>query len=199
MTIICFQIFLYNIIMGKNKRRQLLVEDTVHNKQLSVDSVEEVDTVNWLCEATQLSIINDFTYQPASFHLFDAVKYQDINNKTKTLFREHDYTADFCLTFSPSAQMMLAKEFKVPYQELSNNNCSVYIDCKGTFNITERAFGYNQKWTWQNFKTYIYKLVPKKFFQIAGVPYKSRLTEKTRKPRKMFLGFKSISEIFGLR
>ena len=42
----------YNIIMGKNKRRQLLVEDTVHNKQLSVDSVEEVDTVNWLCEAT---------------------------------------------------------------------------------------------------------------------------------------------------
>lgn len=38
--------------MGKNKRRQLLVEDTVHNKQLSVDSVEEVDTVNWLCEAT---------------------------------------------------------------------------------------------------------------------------------------------------
>ena len=37
--------------MGKNKRRQLLVEDTVHDVQLSVDSVEEVDCVNWLCEA----------------------------------------------------------------------------------------------------------------------------------------------------
>lgn len=42
---------LYNIIMGKNKRRQLLVEDTVHDVQLSVDSAEEVDCVNWLCEA----------------------------------------------------------------------------------------------------------------------------------------------------
>ena len=42
---------LYNINMGKNKRRQLLVEDTVHDVQLSVDSAEEVDCVNWLCEA----------------------------------------------------------------------------------------------------------------------------------------------------
>ena len=190
---------LYNIIMGKNKRRQLLVEDTVHDVQLSVDSAEEVDCVNWLCEAVQLSIINDFTYQPLAFQLFDSVKYQDINNKTKTLFREHIYTADFCIMFSPSAQLILAKEFKVPYSSLSCNECSAYVDCKGTFNTQARSFGYNQKWTWQLFKTYIYKLVPKDFFKLFGVPQKSRLTEKTRKPRKMFLGFKSISETFGLK
>ena len=182
--------------MGKNKRRQLLIEDTAHDAVLSVDSQEEVDTVNWLCEAKALSVINDFSYQPPSFSLCDSVKYQDIIGKQKTLFREHVYTADFCLTFSPSAQMLLAKEFKVPYSELSNSNCSVFIDCKGTFNITERAFGYNQKWVWQKFKTYIYKLVPKKFFQIAGVPEKCVLTQKTKKPRKMFLGFKTLKEIF---
>ena len=48
--------------MGKNKRRQLLVEDTAHDAVLSVDSQEEVDTVNWLCEAKSLSVINDFSY-----------------------------------------------------------------------------------------------------------------------------------------
>ena len=48
--------------MGKNKRRQLLVEDTAHDVVLSVDSQEEVDTVNWLCEAKALSVISDFSY-----------------------------------------------------------------------------------------------------------------------------------------
>jgi hypothetical protein len=102
------------------------------------------------------------------------------------------------LSFSPSSQLELAKEFKVSYNELSNNYCSVYIDSKGTFNVTERAFGYNQKWVWQKFKTYIYKLVPKKFFQKFGVPEASINTTKTKKPRKIFQGLKQIKDIFKL-
>lgn len=47
---------------GKNKRRQLEVEDTLHGKTLLVDSVEEVDMVNWACEAAELSVIYDFEY-----------------------------------------------------------------------------------------------------------------------------------------
>ena len=184
--------------IGKNKRRQLTCFDCIHNQTLSVDSVEEVDTLNWLSEACKLSIINDFSYQPPSFELFEAEKYQDINNKTKTLFREHQYTPDWILSFSPSSQLELAKEFKVSYNELSNNCCSVYIDSKGTFNVTERAFGYNQKWVWQKFKTYIYKLVPKKFFQKFGVPEASINTAKTKKPRKIFQGLKQIKDIFKL-
>jgi hypothetical protein len=66
---------------GKNKRRQLEIFDTIHNVNLSVDSQEEIDFINWCCEATNLSIINDFKYQPDSFKLFDDVKYFDINNK----------------------------------------------------------------------------------------------------------------------
>lgn len=38
-------------LAGKNKRKQLTVDDTVHGVQLSVDSTEEVDFVNWACEA----------------------------------------------------------------------------------------------------------------------------------------------------
>lgn len=45
---------------GKNKRRQLLAYDSVHGVTLSVDSQEEVDFVDWLCEAHGLSVIQDF-------------------------------------------------------------------------------------------------------------------------------------------
>jgi len=44
-------------LAGKNKRKQLTVDDTVHGVQLSVDSTEEVDFVNWACEACQLSVL----------------------------------------------------------------------------------------------------------------------------------------------
>lgn len=182
--------------LGKNKRRQLICFDEIHNQELSVDSQEEIDTLYWLSEACKLSIINDFSYQPPSFHLADSVKYQDVNNKTKTLFREHDYTPDWVLIFSPIKQKILAQEFKIQYSDLSNNNCSVFIDSKGTFNITERAFGYNQKWVWQKFKIFIYKLIPKKFFKIVGCPETCKLTNKTKKPRKMFQGFPSLKDIF---
>ena len=36
--------------------------DDIHNQTLSVDSTEEVDTLNWLSEACKLSVINDFSY-----------------------------------------------------------------------------------------------------------------------------------------
>lgn len=39
------------MIVGKNKRRQLEAYDSLHSVMLSVDSQEEVDFVNWLCEA----------------------------------------------------------------------------------------------------------------------------------------------------
>lgn len=181
---------------GKNKHRQITCFDQIHQKVLSLDSNEEVDTLAWLTEACNLSIINDFDYQPPAFNLFESIKYQDIYNKTKTLFREHSYTPDWLLSFTPSAYLELAKEFKIDYSELSNCNCSVYIDSKGTFNVTERAFGYNQKWVWQKFKKYIYKLVPKVFFKKFGVPKASLYTNKTKKPRKMFQGFQLISEVF---
>ena len=181
---------------GKNKRRQLIANDTIHNVILSVDSQEEIDTLSWLTECKQLGIINDFSYQPDAFTLSDPVKYQDVNNKSRTLFQEHKYTADWVLEFTPGKFKDLAKEFKVPFDQLSCQNYKVYLDSKGTFNRTERSFGYNQKWLYQRFKVYVYKLVPKRFFAKFGLPDACQLTQKTKKPRTMFKGFLSIKEIF---
>lgn len=183
---------------GKNKRRQLEVKDEIHDVVLSVDSQEEIDTLEYLTECKNLGIINDFTYQPEAFVLSDPVKYVDIYGKQRTLFQEHSYTADWVLEFAPSACMQLAKELKVPYDQLSCQNVKVYLDSKGVFNRTERSFGYNQKWLYQKHGVYVYKLVPKKFFQKCGCPESCKITKKTKKPRTMFKGFKSIKEALDL-
>lgn len=180
---------------GKNKRRYFEVEDQVHNVILSVDSEEERDFVRWLNEAKELSIINDFQYQPPSFELFDSVRYVNVDGKDKSLFKSHVYSTDFLVTFDGNKQHELAKELNVSYDQLSSE-CSVYIDTKGTFNRNARSFSTDRKWVWQKFKIFIYELVPVKFFKKFGVPERCRMTEKTKKPRKGFLGFKSLFDIF---
>ena len=183
---------------GKNKRRQLEAFDKFHNAALSVDSVEEKDFINWLNEAIELSVITDFDYQPPAYQLAEPVKYVDVDGKQRTLFREHIYSTDFVVEFDPNFSKALSKELKVPYSELSSNRCSAFIDTKGTFNRNSRSFGTDRKWVWQKYGTYIYELVPQKFFKDFGVPENCRLTEKTKKPRSAYRGFPSISEAFGL-
>lgn len=48
--------------MGKNKRRQFVGKDIVHNVDLYMDSVEELDFLEWCIEAVSLGIISDFEY-----------------------------------------------------------------------------------------------------------------------------------------
>ena len=186
-----------NNLQGKNKRRQFIFNDTVHNISLSCDSQEEIDFLNYCIESYNLGIFNDFEYQPQSFILSENVKFKDINNKKKTLFREHIYTPDFKILFNGIKYKNLSNEFKIPLNNLSLNN-EIFIDVKGVFlrNDGGRSFSINQKWLYQRFKVYVYKLVPKRFFAKFGLPSACQLTQKTKKPRTMFKGFLSIKEIF---
>lgn len=182
--------------MGKNKRRTISVYDSVHSVQLECDSVEEVDFIQWCIEAVGQNILKDFRYQPDSFKLSDSISYLTVDGKSRCLFREHVYSPDFILTFEPNKYLALAKEFKVTLQQLQNNTIDVYIDVKGTFAKSDggRSFSINQKWTYDKHGIYVYKLVPKDFFKLFGVPEACRLTAKTKKPRKMYLGYKNISQ-----
>ena len=180
---------------GKNKRSQLTAEDTVHGTVLSVDSMEESDFCNWLCEAVQLSAVLDFTYQPQSFVLFDGAKYVDVDGKTRCMFRDHVYSPDFMVEFDPARQKDLAKELKVPQCLLSAGVCSCWIDTKGEFNPNKRSFQTDRKWVWQKFGVYVAEIVPKKFFAKFGVPLKSFYSKKTKSRRKMFAGMKSIGQV----
>lgn len=182
---------------GKNRRRQLEAEDTVHGATLSVDSQEEVDFVNWLCEAHSLSAVGDFQYQPPSFELFGNTKYVDVYGKERTLFQEHRYSCDFLVAFDPNAQKELAKELKVPYSQLSCAEVSAYVDTKGLFNRNSRSFSTDRKWVWEKYGVYVAEIVPVKFFRNFGVPLRSFFSKKTKKARKMFAGMKSITEALG--
>lgn len=183
---------------GKNKRRQLEAEDTLHGTTLSVDSVEEQDFVNWLCEAAELSVVQDFSYQPPSFRLFENAKYVDVYGKARTLFLDHVYTCDFVVAFCPSAQLELAKEMKTPYGQLSCAQTSAYVDTKGTFNLNRRSFATDRKWVWDKYGVYVAEVVPVRFFAKFGVPKKSFSSKKTKKARKAFAGMKSVPQAFGL-
>lgn len=180
--------------MGKNKRRTISVYDSVHSVQLECDSIEEVDFIQWCIEAVAKNILDEFRYQPDSFKLFDSISYLTVEGKSRSLFREHVYSPDFKLTFNPNKNLALAKEFKVTQQQLQNNAVDVYIDVKGTFAKSDggRSFSINQKWTYAKHGIYVYKLVPKDFFKMFGVPEACRLTAKTKKPRKMYIGYPSI-------
>lgn len=186
------------MITGKNKRHQIKVYDSIHQQTLEVDSIEEQDFLNWLCEATNLKIILDFQYQPKTYILSESIKYINVFGKENTLFQEHKYTPDFKITLCPTINLELSKEFHIFKDQLSNKEVSVLIDVKGMFakNDGGRSFSINQKWMYQRYKLYVYKLVPKKFFSKFGCPKASFYTAKTKKARKNFVGCKSIEQVF---
>lgn len=113
------------------------------------------------------------------------------------MFREHNYTADFKITIDPQRNIDFSSEFKLTKNDLSCRAVDVFIDVKGEFAGHDggRSFSLNQKWVWQVYHKYVYKLIPKKFFAKFGCPKRSFLSEKTKKPRTMFKGFKTISEM----
>ena len=120
--------------MGKNTRKQVEAFDKVHNVLLSVDSLEEVEFIEWLNVACEMKIIKDFKYQPKSFELFKPQTWVNSNGKNRTLFREHIYTADFIIWFDKNKFPKLADEFKVFATNASNiaeGSYAYYIDVKG--------------------------------------------------------------------
>ena len=186
--------------MGKNRRRTFCVEDTFHGKTIEVDSQEEVEFTKWICRAVELGIIQNFTYQPKSFVLSDAQHYTDMNGKTRFLFREHVYTADFLIEFDAVKFSDLAKEFK-KYDGVKSNPQSgkylYYLDVKGGFQKDSgRAFSMNQKWMYEKYHIYVHKVVPKEFFKKFGIIEEFKFTEKTKKPSKKYLGYPMVEEVF---
>ena len=186
--------------MGKNKRKQISCFDEFHNVEVQCDSVEECDFIQWCSEMAQMNLIYDFIYQPESIKLFDKVDYIAYDGKKKFLFREHIYSPDFIIQINPKTSQILCKELKIPYEAMNLESFSVYLDVKGTFQKSDggRSFSLNQKWVYQKTGIYVMKLIPKDFFQKCGCPSNCFLTQKTKKPRKIYAGMKSIQQIFTL-
>ena len=190
---------------GKNKRRQLELHDPVHNVDLLVDSMEEVEFLQWLFEAHSLGIVTDFAYQPNSFLLTEKVDYVPMfakdKRKLKSLFREHVYTADFKVVLSPKHLETLSKGFVLMDGNLNKDGTyTVWVDTKGTFMAhgSDRSFSINQKLVWLKHNVYVQKVVPKEFFRKMGVPPCLRYTFQKKQISHKYDGYNFVSTQFGL-
>jgi len=112
-----------------------------------------------------------------------------VKGKEKTLFQDHVYSPDFLIRINEKCESLLS-EFKVTF----DNN--IYVDVKGSFNRNQRSFSIDQKWVYQKTGYYIYKLEPKMFFRKFGILEEFKFTQKTKKPSKVFAGYKTIEEVF---
>lgn len=171
--------------------------DTRTNNNIDVDSLEEVEVFEWLLEAMKLGIVVDFEYQPSSYVLFEGAKYKDSKGKERCLFRDHIYSPDFSITFDVS-NVRLLDEFKLPVIDDNRKTAKIVVDVKGAFmtNGSGRSFSLNQKWVFQKYGIYVYKLVPKEFFRKFGITESLMYTKKIRKPSSKYRGFPKIEEVF---
>ena len=193
---------------GKNKRRQLELHDPVHNVDLLVDSMEEVEFAQWLFEAHSLGIVVDFTYQPESFPLTGKVDYVPMfpagkKKKPKSLFRDHVYTADFRVVLSSKYLEAASAGFTImedgPMDK--DGNYTVWVDTKGTFmsHGSDRSFSINQKLVWLKYNVYVQKIVPKEFFRKLGVPPCLRYTFQKKQISHKYDGYNFVATQFGLK
>lgn len=138
-------------------------------------------------------VVKDFWYQPCTFVLFEKAMYKS-GKKEKTLFQDHVYSPDFLIEVNPSFTDLVS-EFKVMFGVEGNK---IYVDVKGSFNRNQRSFSIDQKWVYQKTGYYIYKLEPKKFFKKFGILDEFKFTQKTKKPSKVFQGYKTVEEVFNM-
>ena len=191
--------------MGKNKRSTITIDDPIHGKTgYELDSAEEWYFYQWLIEAYKLGIVIDFEYQPASFQITEKFKYVPAfgnpKKKEKHLLADHEYTADFRITFDKKYGEKLSEYFKIPVEAINlQGNPNVWVDVKGGFNrfAGDRNFSIHQKLVWDKYRVYVQKVVPEELFKKLGVPDAAKYTIKTKKPTaKYAVGSKSVEETF---
>lgn len=187
--------------MGKNKKSNIEILDPNLNELIHLDSLEEWQIYNWVLELCKLGVIKSYEYQPTEFQLSQSILYVPLydnpKNKSKSLLRSHEYTADFKIEFYETYGKLLSQYFKIDKSMLDNDILTIYIDVKGTFqrNGGDRSFSINQKIVYDKFGIYVQKVVPQDLFKTLGIPIRC-LKGYKGKPSKIFNGYNFAKTIF---
>lgn len=189
--------------MGKNKKSEIVFFDEFRQENINVDSQEEFQFYCWIIQAKKMGIVLDYVYQPESFLLTEKQTYVPLfnnpKNKEKHLFAEHIYTADFKIIVDYKFGDKLSSYLKIFKNNLDESgNIEIWLDIKGGFmsNGGGRSFSINQKLVYEKHGIYVNKLVPRDFFMKCGCPDRLFLTEKTKKPSKVFSECPRMVEVF---
>ena len=169
---------------GKNSK------STVTKYGITFDSLEEEHVYEWIIEAKALGFIDEITYQPESFVLYNGLK----NSKGKYIVRPHVYTADYKLKMTDKWKTFV-KDNKIKIlNDFYYNNDYLYIDVKGQFNkfSGDREFSINHKFMLAIHNIYVWKVIPKKLFEKTWLPKNCVFTAKTKKISKKYSEFKTF-------
>lgn len=162
----------------------------------SMDSDEERHFYAWLIEAERSGLVSNIEYHSGSFVLADRATIpveKQLKTKTKIvekfLLHPHRYTPDFVFVWHGLFN---------PFTTFQN---TTWVDVKGTGSKyhDQKSFSINRKWVYEKFGIYINQVVPEKLFKKTFLPESCRLTKKTRKPVKKFIGCKTIYEYAGIK
>lgn len=184
----------------KRKKDKLIFEG------ITFDSEEEIQFYIFLRDAKRLGLIVDFQYQPESFLLVPKATEDIIVNlksgkqkvKTKVVYREHSYTADFWVKVNPekfyNSTILNSSKIRLIDDEF-------YVDVKGDYNRHggDRIFPIHQKLVFWKYHKHVNKIVPDEFFQSIGfIPEELRWIKrrKVKTLRPKYLNLRSLETIF---
>ena len=162
-------------------------------KDIEYDSKEEIEFKIFLEEAQSFNIIQDYIYQPPTYELIPKATYVDNKGKTRTLFRAHNYTADWLIYPTELFD-------KLNHGLKKNSDGTYLIDIKGMFNKNggDRIFPIHQKLLYDKYKIIVNKVVPEVFFKQANIaPEGLRWNKNIKKEKtlkKSFIGLNSFEE-----
>lgn len=155
---------------------------------LRFDSNEQIYVYCWLQQCMAAGIVTQFNYHPDSYVLFEGARFGK-----RSLLQPHVYTSDFEINFNTSGiNTAIAGVFKYT----TNFAQKVVVDVKGGFSIYHDSAKHsvNQKWVYDKYGIYVYKIQPDKLFQATFVPQYCRYTPKKHQLRQKYASLKTIKE-----
>lgn len=177
--------------------------------QRTYDSQEEHEFSSWCEEAQSLGLIYSAVYHPPAFQLSPKVTYKRlVKMKTKVkeadafLFHPHEYTIDFILNLTEKGIEFLKSRKLMLWPPPHKLNGSLHVgllhvDVKGGFSRfhDEKPFVINQKWVYDKYGIYVYKVIPKKWFAVTWVPAQARFSPKKGKLRDCYKNCETFETI----
>lgn len=169
---------------------------------IEFDSDAEVEFFMFLEDLKKNKLIKDFIYQPPTYTLIPKVteiKTVQLKTKTKqvekTLYRAHEYTADFLIKIIPETFEKIDPKHVLRI----NNDNTILVDIKGTYNDYggDRIYKIHEKMMYYFFKLHLNKVVPEEYFKAIKIaPDRIRWMKNRKSPtlRKSYINTVSVEE-----
>lgn len=152
------------------------------------DSKEEIEFQIFLDEAKQHGLIKESIYQPPSYELIPKATYIDAKGKEKTLFRAHNYTADWIIYPTELFD-------ELPHGLKKSYDGTYIIDIKGTYNKNggDRILPIHAKLLYNKYNLILNKVVPEIFFKTANIaPEGLRWNQNIKKEKRLRKAFEDL-------